>query len=178
MLAPECFAALVIASRAASTSGPVLVGDRRVTDADHLDRDAVGVLHLGSHRAQRSSQRRRAFALGVEEPGPEVALLRAGQPGDRAGSPAERWIRARVWSTESCRWAATSARSSERTRASRSSLRSEESRSSHGPTMNPRPTMPKAAARPTLSATVRLPERSENSVIAATAAAARRPIRR
>ena len=41
---------------------------------------------------------------------------------------ADFWIRARVCSTESCRCAATSARSCERTRSSRSALRSEASR--------------------------------------------------
>ena len=38
--------------------------------------------------------------------------------------------------------------------------------------------MPNAAASPTLSATVRLPERSENSVIAATSSSSPAPMRR
>ena len=38
--------------------------------------------------------------------------------------------------------------------------------------------MPNAAARPTLSATVRLPERSENKVIAAMSSISPAPMRR
>ena len=55
------------------------------------------------------------------------------------------WISARVCSTESCRCAATSARSWERTRAARSSDRSPVSRNSHGPTIRPRPSTPERA---------------------------------
>ena len=61
----------------------VLVGHRRVTHADHLDRDAVRVLDLGGHRTQRGRERVGSLAVAVEEPGPQVALLGAGEPRDR-----------------------------------------------------------------------------------------------
>ena len=144
----------MIASRAASTSGRSSSVDRSVADAHHLDRDAVRVLDLGGQRSQRSWQasRRAAPRSSNSQDRRSRSWARASPP-TVAGSPAVRWISARVWSTESCRWAATSARSSERTRASRSSLRSGDSRSSHGPTMSPSPTMPKARPAATLSAT-------------------------
>ena len=48
-----------------------------------LDGDAVGVLDLGRRRAQRAGERVGAVGrLAVEQPGPQVALLGAGQPGD------------------------------------------------------------------------------------------------
>ncbi len=136
--------------------GPVLVQDRGVAHADDLDGDAVRVLDLGRDGAQGGGERGRAppRRMSNSHERRSRSWARASRV-TAAGSPAERWIRARVCSTESCRWAATSARSSERTRASRSSLRSEDSRKSHGPTMKPSPRMPKAAARPTLRATRR-----------------------
>ena len=64
-------------------------------------------------------------------------------------SPEFFWIRARVWSTESCRCAAMSARSCVRIRSARSAPRSLTRRSTHGPTTSARPRMPSSPATTT-----------------------------
>ena len=64
-------------------------------------------------------------------------------------SPEFFWIRARVWSTESWRCAAMSARSWVRIRSARSAPRSLTRRSTHGPTTSASPRMPSSPATTT-----------------------------
>ena len=69
--------------------------------------------------AARSASARRSpgpRGLIAREPGAQLPLLAPRQPATSSRSPACFCIRASVWRTESCRWAATSARSSERAR--------------------------------------------------------------
>ena len=72
--------------------------------------------------------------------------LRA-RPTTRADRRPGAGSRARVWSTESCRCAAISARSSERMRSLRSSTSAVHSRQSQGPNTSPRPPRITATAR-------------------------------
>ena len=62
---------------------------------------------------------------------------RRARPATSRGSPARFWISASVCSTESCRWAATSARSCSRMRAARSNDRLRPSRTNHGASSRP-----------------------------------------
>ena len=108
--------------------------------------DAVVVLDLGGRRAQRARPPRRPSAGSA--PYSQERRSRSWARARRAtaaGSAACFWIRARVCSTESCRCAATSARSWVRTRSARSSDRSPASRNSQGPTTRARPATPSTA---------------------------------
>ena len=125
LAAPECRAALTIASRAASSSGSQPV-DRAVAHPHDLDRHAV--LGLDRRRRARSSaapsdavaSRRRASSPPASSHARSSrSCMRASRTTSR-GSSARRCTSASVCSTESCRCAATSARSSERMRSRRS----------------------------------------------------------
>ena len=138
---------------------PDPLGHRRVADGDHLDRARRGCPRPrppppAGHRPPRcraAAARRTARTAGrAPGPGPGWRPCRL--------SPACFWIRARVCSTESCRCAAMSARSCERTRAARSSDRSPVSRNSHGPTISARPATPSAPAITTSRATPNWPD--------------------
>ena len=111
--------------------------ERAVADGDHLDGDAVGVLDLGGRR--RAGRRRARARRRWSRPRTARRAGRApgrGPAGPRSGRRAAFfWIRASVCSTESCRCAATSARSWVRTRSARSAVRSAASRR---PTARPR----------------------------------------
>ena len=101
-----------------------------------------------------------------------------------AASPGFFWIRARVCSTESWRWAATSARSWVRTRSDRSAVRSVASRKTQGPTTIAMPTTPSAAASravlavfsdPSSKPTMKIAENSRPTPAATRAYAAQPP---
>ena len=79
------------------------------------------------------------------------------------GSPAAFWISERVWSTESCTWAAMSARSWARTRSRRSVDRSRSVRTHHGAnrTRNP-PTKSTVPTRTPDAAPEKLPVRESS----------------
>ena len=131
---PANLAALTSASRAAATSASAPRVERAVADRHDVDRDAVVLLDLGGgeleRRRERAALAQRAAAV---EPRAQLALLAAGERRrPRAGSSARRWISASVCSTESCRCAASSARSCERMRSARSSASPRTSRSHHG----------------------------------------------
>ena len=100
-----------------------------VADVDDLDGHAVLVLDRGPRR--RAARWRRCARRWTRRRTARTAGRAPGRgPGGRrsAASSAFFWISARVCSTESCRCAATSARSWVRTRSARSSVRSEASR--------------------------------------------------
>ena len=80
-----------------------------------------------SSRAGRPARRTATSAAPAPAPGPAGSTC--------CGWSARRWMSASVCSTESCTWAAMSARSSARVRACRSSTRSRAMRSHHGPSM-------------------------------------------
>ncbi len=61
------------------------VVEGRLAHVDQLDVDAVRVLDLADDPAERSGQRAVAGGPRVEQPGPQVPLLRAGEPGHRRG---------------------------------------------------------------------------------------------
>ena len=98
--------------------------ERRVADRDDVDRDRRG---RPRPRPPPPRARREAVAgarrVAVEQPGPQLALLAAGEGATSRGSSARFCIRVSVCRTESCRWAATSARSWERIRSARSVAR-------------------------------------------------------
>ena len=123
---PACLAALVIASPLAATTARSSSCSAASPTVTTSTLDAVAVLDLGGDGPQRAghggvvqwARRRRARTAG-RAPG-------RGPGGRRwAASAAFFWISASVCSTESCRWAATSARSWVRIRSSRSAPRSE-----------------------------------------------------
>jgi hypothetical protein len=107
---------------------PERLAEVAVAHADHLDGHAVGVLDVGGDAAQGAGDRALVGGVPGVQPGPQVALLRAASLATVFPSPAFFWISASVCSTESCRWAATSARSWVRTRSARSAVRSDASR--------------------------------------------------
>ena len=73
---PACLAALVTASRAASTSASSTGVHRQVGGLDEADRDGVGVLDLVDDRAQGARQGRRGVrVLAAVEPGPQLTVL-------------------------------------------------------------------------------------------------------
>ena len=94
-------------------------------------------------------------------PGPARRRARPAAPapgggpacGRGRGLSAWRWIRVRVCSTESWRWAAISDRSSDRMRCRRSPSRSRHSRTIHGPRSSATPTPVASMARPSLPTT-------------------------
>ena len=78
------------------------------------------VLDLGGEAAQGAGHRAFVGRVPGVQPGAQVALLGTPERATVLPSPAFFWISASVCSTESCRWAATSARSWVRTRSARS----------------------------------------------------------
>ena len=162
-------------------------------DDDGRTVERVGVLDLGGRRGERVGQapvrRIRARApvpAGPVQPGPQLALLAAGQPRTSRGESDWRWISARVCSTESCRCAAISARSASRMRSLRSSPRSRTSRTHHGTVITATPTsVASTASSPNCTCPMsRLPSRNTaipaatNSAPAITrSSAARQPVR-
>ena len=127
---------------------------------DHdLDRHAVLLLHLGSGRLERARKPAGLPGRGPPgEPGAQLALLPARERGDLRGSSERRCTIASVWSTESCRCAATSARSWERMRSARSWVSDRTSRTTHGAKITPSTTttatMPSRTSRAAPSAPV------------------------
>ena len=108
-----------------------------VADEHEVDLDVVAVLDVGDDAleggAQRGDRRRRRRAA-ARRTARRAARAPGGGPGCGPGPGASaRWMSASVCSTESCRWAAISERSSERMRSRRSSPRSRHSRTIHGP---------------------------------------------
>ena len=84
MSTPAWSAALTSASRVASTRASSAGVGRRVADDHGLDGDAVGLLDLGGDLLHGGGEGHgRAGGRGVE-PAAELALLRAGEPGDLA----------------------------------------------------------------------------------------------
>ena len=94
----------------------------------------MGVLDRGRRAAQRAGEgaRRRSPRPAYSQARRSRSCARA-RRATAAPSPAFFWISASVCSTESCRWAATSARSWVRTRSARSAVRS------RGQPVDPRP---------------------------------------
>ena len=157
---PACLAALTVASRAAGTQGGGRVVDGAVAHHDHVDGDRVVGLDVAGHGGERG--RPSVGPAGrPARPGRRRATPAARAPGGGPGCTtscgrcwaAPRWMRASVCSTESCRWAATSARSSERMRSRRSRSRSPSRRRSHGPNTSAVP----PTARPRATSTVTAP---------------------
>ena len=115
-----------------------LLVERPVADGDDVDGHAVRVLELRHRGLERRGERRAA----VERAAPLLSHERSSRSCRRAsvatsrGSSARFCISASVWSTESCRCAAISARSWERIRSSRSSSSPRTSRSHHGARMS------------------------------------------
>ena len=109
--------------------------ERAVADRHDLDRDAVRVLDLGDRRLERGGER---VVAGRSAREPAFSHARSSRSWRRAsaatsrGSPARFCISASVCSTESCRCAASSARSCVRIRSARSSVSPRPSRSHHG----------------------------------------------
>ena len=106
-----------------------------------VDRHAEALLDVRRPRP-RSHRRDR----GRRGPAPERTAMTAARAPDAApsattarGSSARRWIIVRLWSTESCRCAAISARSSDRIRSLRSSTSAFHNRHSHGPKIEREP---------------------------------------
>ena len=124
---PACLAALVTASRVAWTIGPQRLVEVAVADGDDVDgrrraassTSAATPRRALATRALVGRRRRRTARSAGRAPG-------RGPAGRRWWpSLAFFWIRASVWSTESCRCAAMSARSWVRTRSARSAPRSD-----------------------------------------------------
>ena len=115
-------AAFTSASRAAATSASRARVERRVADRDDLDRHAVRLLDLGRGRLERElATVALAGRAAAVQPRAQLALLAARERGHLARVVDARFcISASVCSTESCRCAATSARSCERIRSARS----------------------------------------------------------
>ena len=59
------------------------LGNRGVTDGDHLDRYPMGILDLGRGGLERAGHGRVGRWLVAVQPGPQVALLRSSERGDR-----------------------------------------------------------------------------------------------
>ena len=144
---PACFAALVMASRAAATTG------RRVSCIGQSPTATTSTLTPCASSTSAAAPRRALATLRSSVASPTYSQDRRSRSWARARratvaeSPELFWIRASVWSTESCRCAATSARSWVRIRSARSALRSEDSRKIHGPTTNSSPITPRPPAR-------------------------------
>ena len=145
---PACLAALVTASRVAATTGAQRLGEVAVADGDDVDRR-----RRGCPRPRRRRRAGRWRGCARRSPPPANSQARRSRSWARASratvvpSPAFFWIRASVCSTESCRCAATSARSWVRTRSARSAVRSEASRKIHGPDDDRRARRRRAAPR-------------------------------
>ena len=103
---------------------PQRLGHGPVADRDDVDGHAVAPSTAAAAPAQGAGERAVVGGARRVEPRAQVALLAAATAPRRvAASPLFSWIRARVCSTESCRWAARSARSWVRTRSARSAGR-------------------------------------------------------
>src|SRR5215217_253190 len=136
--APECRAALKAASWQASTRARP-ASSRGASPTTTM---STGTLWRCSTReAIASTAGRRRPSCGT---GARYSQARSSRSWRRArpttsGEASVRWIRARVCSTESCRWAAISARASERMRPRRSSASWLASRVAQGPKIRPSP---------------------------------------
>ena len=135
---PANFAAFVIASRAACTSA-----SRRPVSGPSPTVTASIVTPCSSSTSAAARSSAPATLSCPDSPGRRSSQLRSSRSWRRArpatsrGSPARFWISASVCSTESCRCAASSARSCSRMRAERSSVRLCPSRTNHGTVSRP-----------------------------------------
>ena len=106
--------------------------ERAVADRDHLDGHAVRSSTSPAARSSAPARRPRRAARRGPTARP-AARAPGGGRGRRPRAGRERCcIRASVCSTESCRWAAISARSCERTRSARSAASDRTRRRIHG----------------------------------------------
>jgi hypothetical protein len=144
--APACLAALVTASRAARTIGRS--ASSRSQSPTATTSTATPCASSTSAAAPRSAPAgcgSSADSPGVQ-PGPQVALLGRASRATWRGSAEFFWISASVCSTESCRCAATSARSWVRTRSARSAAEVGGEPEDPRPTTSARPATPSSAA--------------------------------
>ena len=138
---PENFAALTSGFAHGTEQRLEAVIERGVTDHDRLDHDAVEVLDVGDELVDVSRKREPLDPTGRHPPyshrRSSRSWRRASVEISRESSSVPRaerfWMSVSVWSTESWRWAAISARSSDRTRSRRSSIAERTVRSTHGP---------------------------------------------
>ena len=139
--------------------------ERRVADGDDVDRDAVRLLDL----VRRRLQRRRQPALAVGGAGAPLSQVRSSRSWRRAsaatsrGSSARFCMSASVCRTESCRCAATSARSCERIRSARSADSDVSSRTKNGAKITPSAIATTTAASATSVAAASAPVNCRNT---------------
>src|SRR6185436_14445398 len=175
---PPNLAAFVIASRAAATTASCAASRSRSPTTT----TSTGTPCCSSTSAAAASS---APARVPDFPGAgrsdsharSSRSWRRARAATSAGSPARRCIIASVWSTESCRCAATSARSCERIRAARSSVSERTSRTIHGAKITPSTTTAAITANRTSRAAPSAPVACRKTMPAATTSAMPRPVR-
>ena len=142
--APECRAALKAASWQASTSARA-ASSSGASPTTTTSTGTPGAARPGSRSPPRPAA---AGPRAAPEPGQARSPAPAGGQADDLGRGVGPLIRARVGSTESCRWAAISARASERMRPRRSSASWLAIRVAQGPKIRPSPIRVMAATPP------------------------------